>query len=212
MRAEAQAADEVKEEGRALGPKGEATRSRLLAAAEFVFGEAGYDQASIAEITRRAGVSNGTFYLYFPNKKGAFSELVRQFSRNLRHSIQLRIAGLSSRKEVEREGFRAFFDFAREHPALYRIVRQSEFVDRDAFRHYYMRFAEGYVAGLERFREDGQIRDLDIETVAWCVMGMGDLLGVRWILLDEKGDVPDSVIDTMVEIIFRGIGGAGDRP
>src|SRR5947209_18950771 len=53
-------------------------RSQLLAAARSVFARKGYDEATISEIVSRAGVAQGTFYLYFPGKEalaGAFAEL-----------------------------------------------------------------------------------------------------------------------------------------
>ena len=196
MAIQAQTAEE-----KTLGPKGEATRARLLAAAEEVFGEVGFDRASVSEITRRAGVAQGTYYLYFSSKREIFSELVRQIGRNLRRHIQQTVSGLEKRKDIEREGFRAFFAFVREHPAMYRIVRQAEFVDREAFRDYYESFATGYVEGLKRSKD---VRNLDPEVVAWCVMGMGDLLGIRWILFHEDGEVPDKVLDTMIELISEG--------
>ena len=42
---------------------------RLLEAAEQVFAELGYHDASIVKITEAAGVGQGTFYLYFASKK-----------------------------------------------------------------------------------------------------------------------------------------------
>ena len=68
--------------------KGRATRRALLDAAEAVFGEYSYDRASISEITRRAGVAQGTFYLYFPDKKAAFVELVHVLNHDLRRGDQ----------------------------------------------------------------------------------------------------------------------------
>lgn len=188
-----------------LTPKGEATRIRLLGAAEDVFGELGYDQASVSEITRRAGVAQGTFYLYFQSKKAIFSELVRQVGRDVRHAIQQAVRGIDDRMEMERKGFETFFEYVRAHPSIYRIVRQAEFVDRSAFRDYYESFAEGYVQGLRRAAKKGQVRELDPEVVAWCLMGMGDLLGIRWILLRRDGKVPDKVIRTMMELVSGGI-------
>lgn len=43
-------------------------RARLLQAAEEVFVDRGIPQATIEEITARAGVAKGTFYLYFSRK------------------------------------------------------------------------------------------------------------------------------------------------
>jgi AcrR family transcriptional regulator len=56
-------------------------RTQLLAAARSVFAKKGYDEATVAEIVGRAGVAQGTFYLYFPGKEslaGAFAEIVSE--------------------------------------------------------------------------------------------------------------------------------------
>ena len=52
-------------------------RTQLLSAARAVFAKKGYDDATVSEIVSRAGVAQGTFYLYFPGKEslaGAFAE------------------------------------------------------------------------------------------------------------------------------------------
>jgi AcrR family transcriptional regulator len=51
---------------------------QILAAAIEVFGEHGLSAARIDDIARRAGVSKGTIYLYFPTKEALFQEMVRQ--------------------------------------------------------------------------------------------------------------------------------------
>jgi AcrR family transcriptional regulator len=56
-------------------------RSELLSAARAVFAVKGYESATVAEIVKRAGVAQGTFYLYFPGKHalaGAFAEIVAE--------------------------------------------------------------------------------------------------------------------------------------
>lgn len=188
-----------------LTSKGVATRARLLSAAEDVFGDVGFDRASVSEITRRSGVAQGTFYLYFTSKQEVFSELVREIGRNIRHEISVAIEGLTSRADIERRGFEAFFEHVSKHPSIYRIVRQAEFVDREAFRDYYEGFAKGYVDGLRRAEANGEVNKIDPEVVAWCLMGMGDLVGVRWILLREEGKVPKKVLDAMIRLISEGV-------
>jgi AcrR family transcriptional regulator len=44
-----------------------------------VFGEAGYEAASIEQIAQRAEVARGTFYLYFPDKLALFQDLMERF-------------------------------------------------------------------------------------------------------------------------------------
>lgn len=50
---------------------------QILRAALEVFGEHGLAGARLEDIARRAGVSKGTIYLYFPNKEALFREMVR---------------------------------------------------------------------------------------------------------------------------------------
>lgn len=187
--------------------KGERTRARLLEAAEFVFEQGSYDEASIVEITRKAGVSQGTFYLYFPSKLEIFREVVRALSHELRSHIAVRIAGIESRAEVERRGFEAFFAFVKEHPGLYRIIRQAEFVDRDIYRYHYERLAEGYRRGLRDAVHRGEFRDLDPEVLAYTLMGIGELIGARWLLWEDApaGKVPAKVVDTVIDIVMNGV-------
>jgi len=181
--------------------KGRATRRALLDAAEEVFGELSYDGASVAEIVRRAGVAQGTFYVYFPDKKAAFVELVRELNHELRRTIAEAISGIEDRFEVERVGFVTFFNYVLQHKALYRIVRESQFVDPETYRWHYRTLAEGYVRGLEKAQADGQIRDdISAETVAWILMGISVLYGDRWVLWDDRVP-PDEVIDEVMRFV-----------
>ena len=62
----------------------ERTRARLVEAAREVFLEHGYDAASIGEITKRADLGAGTYYLHFRDKRGLYEALVRRELQALR--------------------------------------------------------------------------------------------------------------------------------
>lgn len=192
---------------RALPPtaRGRKTRQELLHAAEEVFGAKGFDRASITDITQRAGVAQGTFYVHFEDKRAIFVELVEELGRRLRAELAQATAGLAERLEVERAGFRAFFQFSTRHRNLYRIVRQAEFVDPEVFRAYYRRMASGYVRGLRQAMDDGQIRRMDPETLAYCLMGVADFLGMRWVLWEQQPDSLDTVLENALAFIRLGI-------
>lgn len=51
---------------------------QILEAAREVFGEHGLAASRLDDIAKRAGLSKGTIYLYFPNKEELFREMVRQ--------------------------------------------------------------------------------------------------------------------------------------
>ncbi|MDQ2836890.1 MAG: TetR/AcrR family transcriptional regulator [Actinomycetota bacterium] len=187
--------------------RGNRTRAKLIEAAEKVFADLGYHDASIVKITEAAGVAQGTFYLYFKGKKEIFDELVEDLNRRVRHAMSEASAQGTNRIESERLGFRAFFRFTAEHPALYRIIRQAEFVSPDALRLHYTRIVEGYVEGLDKAKSNGEIIDLDTTVAAWALMGIGELIGMRWVLWDKENDaLPDAVFDEVMALIQRALG------
>ena len=65
----------------------EARREELLAAARKVFAEKGYHEAKVRDIAAAAGVAKGTVYLYFPDKRSLFSELIDNLFMRLSAAI-----------------------------------------------------------------------------------------------------------------------------
>src|SRR5437879_13414518 len=55
----------------------EEARSRILDAANKVFAEKGYHEATMDDIAKRLGVSKGAIYLYFPSKEDLFEAMVK---------------------------------------------------------------------------------------------------------------------------------------
>ena len=209
---ETQPSETQPSESRRRTTKGERTRARILAAAERVFAELGFHDASIVKITEAAGVGQGTFYLYFTSKIEVFDEVVEDLNRRVRHAMIAASSQATGRIEAERAGFRAFFEFTAEHPALYRIVRQAEFVSPGALRMHYTRIVEGYRDGLARAQRAGEVGDIDPEVAAWALMGIGEIVGMRWVLWGpdvEPGGptsaVPPEVFDQAMTFIERAL-------
>jgi AcrR family transcriptional regulator len=192
-------------DGRVLSARGQRTRGRVLGAAEEVFGELGYHDASIVKITEAAGVAQGTFYLYFASKQDVFEQLVVDLNRRVRRAMSAGAAAGGTRTERELGGFAAFFRFTAEHPALYRIIRQAEFVSPASLQLHYDRIAAGYVEALRDAMDTGEIAAGDPEVIAWMLMGIGEIVGMRWILWGGHDTVPRDVLDEMSRFITRGL-------
>ena len=105
--------------------RGNRTRAKILAAAEQVFAEVGYHDASIVKITESAGVGQGTFYLYFESKIDVFDELVDDLNRRVRHAMIEASSQATTRLDAERAGFEAF---CRRELAHFKVPRRFDLV------------------------------------------------------------------------------------
>lgn len=201
----------TKRDGSALTPvtaRGEATRQRILDAAEVIFGELGYYEASVSEITRRAKVAQGTFYLYFRTKREIFVELVEDLGTRLRTATSIASANAPDRLEAERRGFGAFFTFVAEHRKVYLIVQEAERVAPEAAQAYYRRISEGYLHGLSDAMANGDIRMLDPEATAYALMGIAHFLALRWLIWPQDqapAQIPPAVVDAAFAFITHGL-------
>jgi AcrR family transcriptional regulator len=185
--------------------RGKLTREKLLGAAEAEFGEKGFHAVGINDITRRAGVALGTFYVYFASKEEIYRALVSHLSHRVRSWVGERVAGIADRLTAERRGLEAFLEFTRQHPGLYRIISEAEFVANDAFVEHYMGFAKAYRENLESASQRGDIRQGDYEIWSWAIMGMMVFLGLRFADWDDKTP-PSEVAEKVQDLIANGIG------
>lgn len=185
--------------------RGIRTRKRLLAAAEIEFGQNGYAGTTVASITNRAKVGQGTFYLYFPSKEDALRELVRHMGKQLRRALTLATTHATSRLEAEELGLHAFIAFAKDHQNLYRVVMESQFVDETIYREYYNSLAAAYQRNLEKAQAAGEISlHIDAESAAWAFMGVAHFLGLRYGIWQGGSDAATAVA-TVTHLLNRGL-------
>lgn len=192
--------------------RGRQTRRRLLDAAEEVFAELSYHDASIVRIVERAGVAQGTFYIYFRSKQQIFEELVSDLNVRLREAMSTAAASGVDRYDAERRGFAAFFRFTADHPALYRVIREAEFVAPEAMHRHYEKIIEGYVRALGPAMETGEVAPCDPTVLAWALVAVGQLVGMRWIVWDKRGEIPDDVFEQCMLVVRRMLGQADGTP
>ena len=73
---------------------------QILDAAFEVFAEHGLASARLDDIARRAGVSKGTIYLYFPSKEDLFREVVRHTVGDAIDDIERRLTGATAMDDL----------------------------------------------------------------------------------------------------------------
>src|ERR1700759_435233 len=120
---------------RALRAPGRAPVKRLLDAGMIEFEERGFHGVRVDDVVRRAGISHGTFYLYFATKEDLFKALLR----DALHDMEV-IAGdfpVVTREEagitVLRRWVRQFFDVYAAHATVIRILSQADLVPEEVY-------------------------------------------------------------------------------
>ncbi|WP_309123253.1 TetR/AcrR family transcriptional regulator [Paenibacillus sp.] len=84
----------------------EVIRSKLVAEGRELFAERGLQKTGVAEITSRAGIAQGTFYLFFDSKEALFFEILQREEENIRTALFDK--HLTGDGRVSREGFERF--------------------------------------------------------------------------------------------------------
>jgi AcrR family transcriptional regulator len=187
--------------------KKERTRARLLSAAEEVFGMRGFNDASIVEITQKANVALGTFYVYFPSKTAIFNYIIETRIGDLRDSLRAAQEGTGNRRSVERAVLRAFMEWATAHPHAYRAARQAEYVEGTRLRDWYQKFVLDYSTRLKGAMAAGELEPTDPEVLAWSLVGMADLLATHWITWGGTANaIPTEKLDVFLDIAMRALG------
>jgi len=133
--------------------KGQATRNRLLLAAEDVFGCKGFEQARVADIVSVAGVSHGLFYRHFPDKEAILYQVLVRLNNRLRHTSGRKSSddALPTLAQLEARNI-LFFKEYREHRLLFRVSREAAARNESAgFRELWLGIRGRFVERTERW-------------------------------------------------------------
>jgi len=186
------------------------TRARVLEAAVEVFEERGYDEATTAEMARRAGVAVGSVYGYFPDKRAILLEIVQEaFARSELEIIEALAPELWLDGDM-REKVRALVDVAirarRLRPGISRIVWERFFGDSlvyEAVEAIEGRAVEAIENLLRATGERGITRVSDIPSTAFVIHTSVEWIASRVVLGEVPEGMLEATIDTTAEMISR---------
>lgn len=98
---------------------------RLIAAAARLIGEQGFAELRVNDVAERAGLSVGSFYLYFDGKDDLFTTLVVEYTAQLRQRCQAAYAGPGPVIDRLKRGLEAYLDFVQENERGFLYFRDA---------------------------------------------------------------------------------------
>ena len=186
--------------------KAEATRARLFEAAIEIVGEMGYAGASVALITARANVAQGTFYNYFESRQDLLDQLLPSISQRLHELIRQRVMEAPD-DPIERERARlsGFFEFLEKEPHLFKILSEGSVQAPRGFRAHLETQSASYRRALEYERRRGNLMIDDpqeIDVLMQMLISTREYLAGRFCYDDGQFVKPaPGVVDIYVKLL-----------
>lgn len=187
------------------------TRQRLLQAAEQLFSSQGYDPTSIADIAERSGVSVGTLYHHFDDKRALLLALIedwsdRELERGRATFGAVRLSGLDVRAAI-RAFLAARYRSLREDGGLTLVLlalgeRDSEIRSRIARLHQLA--AERIRDLIVSLQEQGSVRP-DVDPIPAALLIRHAVRGAATeVLVNRLPEAdPERVLDALTDMICR---------
>lgn len=189
--------------------KSEETRKALFDAAAKIVGKHGYEGASIAKITARAKVAQGTFYNYFETRQDLLDQLLPEMGELMLEYLRTHMSPDAKGWRREEERLTAYFAFLVENPWFHRLVNEAETLAPKAHKMYFSKISEGYVRSLRRAIKSKDIKNFqeaDLEPLSYMLMSMRTYLAQRYAYSNGSVRAPDEqVIRTYVKLVRSGL-------
>ncbi|HUT52837.1 MAG TPA: TetR family transcriptional regulator [bacterium] len=174
----------------------ESRKAEIVRTAIEVFSRKGYHNARVSDITRRAGISTGTFYVYFENKRELFIEVVEDVFRH--------IVGAAARSIKDEDDLgkrlvirgRTFYENYSRYMEILNQLRAEIASDEDwpqeKLNRMYQALTGPVIREARQGIERGEVRPVDPELLAFALTGLIEIMSFR-ISLDDKYTIDDAL-------------------
>ncbi len=187
----------------------DATRQRILDAAEEVFAEKGYHGAGVEDIIRTAKTSKGGFYFHFPSKQGIFLALIDALAPRLMAAVDRAIEHEETATGKVDAALATVLEQFSRHRRLSKILLveavglghgfDEKIVEiRGQFAHMIRRYLDLAVA-------EGIIAPLDTEVASYAWFGAINEVVVRW-LVTPNPEPLEHALPTLRALLLRSVG------
>ena len=190
--------------GRQKGAIGLKSKEAILEVAVEEFAKHGFHEAKISMIVKRAGLTQPSFYLYFSSKEAIFQELVHTFQEKMIHfTKESRLQSNLEKNLLSSnilKGLYTIFQFFDDHRDLtmigFFIAEEAKEIKAAMVLH----LTENLLAEQhdQYFRQN-----LDMQTVAECIIGAIERLTITKLFTNEKN--PHQLANEIMEIYLYGL-------
>lgn len=181
----------------------------IIKIAEKIISEKGYTETTIDEITRKAGIGKGTFYLYFKDKEDLFFSIIKEGLEKPMEEIKKEIEKIEDFFERLKKGIEIYLSYHEKNYWLFKILLQEKpFIKRKSFeifwKDFFKKWDDFMKGGFRREMERGKIKKIDLDDIIYSLIGILHGNIHRWIINGRKYSLVEKK-DIIFEIFVNGI-------
>jgi TetR/AcrR family fatty acid metabolism transcriptional regulator len=182
----------------------------IINAAIQIFAEKGFYNAKVADVARKAGVADGTIYLYFKNKDDILISLFETKMEEILHRFKTIVNTKASAIEKINHFIQLHFQLIEEDQNLAEVfqveLRQSSKFLKDYHNQKFIDYLNIIGNILHEGQESGVFRpDFRIYTLKLAIFGALDEIARQWILSEEpKFNLKETALE-LAETITKGL-------
>jgi AcrR family transcriptional regulator len=183
-------------------------RQQFISAAAELIHEEGFQTLRIEEIVERAGLSIGTFYLYFTSKDDLFVSLVIDYTERLKHRLETALNTTGSIMERLSRALDAYLDFVQASERGFLYYRDLGNVETTvgplsvwACNHN----ATALRPLIEEGIAQGQLKSTDPDLLAQALVSLTQHMAGYW-LQNQNIYKRDQIRDFLLNFVQSGLG------
>lgn len=195
---------------------------RIEKAAIKEFKEYSFDVSSINRIVQNSGISKGSFYQYFEDKKDLYKHIMSHIvERKLNYMSNIMANPFNyDFFTLIREMYKSGLNFARENPDLVEIGNKligdpSHTIYKEIIEENKGKSDEVFELLLEKAMERGEIRkDLDIKMVAFLLTTLNVSIVDYYFMITDKREYNEEmmeIIEKFLDFVQYGISTKGEK-
>ena len=186
-------------------------RTQILASAIRIFGEKGFQNATIAEIAKDAGIGDATIYEYFKNKEDLLLAIPVEITKGLIPLINDHMMGIKGALNKLRKFIWWWLNYVEKNPGYGSIVllelkTSKTYVSNEAYqaaRNFYKIVLDIIREG----QEEGSIKkEINIYLARSICVGAIEHIIIRWLLKERKYSLTqyaDELADLLIDSLKK---------
>ncbi len=185
-----------------LNPRDKRKKDIIRTAIE-VFSHKGYHRTKIADITGSLGISTGTFYIYFTNKKELFIHVIDDVFRNIVGEAAEAIKNEENFEKRMKIRGRVFYENYSKYSEILNQLRAEMASDdqwpQEKIKKIYHGLTKPVIREIQTAIDQGLMQNVDPDLAAYALTGIIEILSLR-LTLDDKYTF-DDIIGFMTDLL-----------